>query len=80
MRTLPESKGHPQERRATEIAAATAPLADLTEAALMVASLLADPFDRSARMEARTWLTAWMASRADRPSYATVTVAAKGGR
>jgi hypothetical protein len=79
MKTLPESKGHPQER-AIEIAA-DAPLPDLTEAAVMVASLLADPFDRDARTEARIWLTAWRAAQpARRSTPATKAVAtAKGG-
>ena len=36
-------------------------MAALKDAAVVIASLLADPFDRDARREARTWLTAWMA-------------------
>jgi hypothetical protein len=55
---------------------------DLTEAAVadavvVVAALLADPFDRDARTEARTWLTTWMAAHPDRRSM--IVGAAKGG-
>jgi hypothetical protein len=47
-------------------------IAALKDAAVVIAALLADPFDRSARMEARTWLTTWMA--------AQTKGATKGGR
>lgn len=42
----------------------------LKDAAVVIAALLADPFDRDARREARTWLQTWMAGQG----------AAKGGR
>jgi hypothetical protein len=53
--------------------------AAVADAAVVIAGLLADPFDRDARTEARTWLTTWMAAHPDRCS-ATNTGAAKGGR
>jgi hypothetical protein len=53
--------------------------AAVADAAVVIAALLADPFDRDARTEARTWLTTWMAAQTDRRST-TTTGAAKGGR
>jgi hypothetical protein len=50
----------------------------MADAAVMVASLLADPFDRGARIEARLWLKAWQAAHPGRPSTSTTPGAAVG--
>jgi hypothetical protein len=48
----------------------------MTDAAVAVAALLADPFDRDARTEARLWLKAWQAAQPARPSASTTPGAA----
>ena len=48
----------------------------VTDAATAVAALLADPFDRDARTEARTWLRAWTATHSARSSTSTTPGAA----
>jgi hypothetical protein len=48
----------------------------VTDAAVTVAALLADPFDRDARTEARLWLRAWQATHPARPSGAVTKGAA----
>jgi len=50
----------------------------VSEAAIMVASLLSDPFDRDARTEARLWLKAWQTTQPARPSTSTTPGAAVG--
>jgi hypothetical protein len=50
----------------------------VSEAAVMVASLLADPFDRAGRIEARLWLQAWRTAQAARCSTSTTNSAAVG--
>jgi hypothetical protein len=50
----------------------------VTDAAVAVAALLADPFDRDARIEARLWLKAWQTTQPARPSASTTPGAAVG--
>ena len=50
----------------------------VSDAAIAVAALLADPFDRDARTEARIWLQAWRAAQAARCSTSTTKSAAVG--
>ena len=50
--------------------------AALTDAAVAVAAMLADPFDPAARTEARLWLRAWRTALQDHA--ASPTGAAKG--
>jgi hypothetical protein len=71
-------------RNVAALTGALEPADMLKEAAVMVAALLADPFDRDARMEARTWLTAWLAAQPARsltsttPGAAAATTAKRG--